>query len=245
MTTLTSNQTELTGTRVGKIVAQVPATARVFEKHQIDYCCQGNKTLGEACVARQLDPAQICRELDQVVAVPGTNTVPWSNQPLGELCDHIVARHHDYLREELPRLSGLIDKVVQAHGESHPELLTVKAQFRMLRAELEPHMAKEEQILFPAIRALEQANRSIGFPFGSLGNPIRCMEHEHAGSGEALSALRQLTNGYQPPLNACPTYRVMLDSLARLELDLHEHIHKENQILFPRAQDLERQLANR
>lgn len=234
-----SSHSELAGLPVGKIVAVTPATARVFEQYQIDYCCKGNKTLGEACHEKKLDPNLICAALEAAQSSDQISETNWAERGLGELCEHIVQRHHAFLREELPRVSGLIEKVVNAHGQKHVELAQVKSVFRMLRAELEPHMEKEEQILFPAVRILENSNRPTQFPFGTVCNPIRCLEHEHEGTGEALAKLRELTGGYTAPADACPTYRVMLDSLARLERDLHEHIFKENQILFPRAKQLE------
>jgi regulator of cell morphogenesis and NO signaling len=240
-------ETPLPQMSVGEIVARLPASARVFEKYRIDYCCQGNKPLGRACAEKEVDPEAVVRELSQIEsdsreASAATGEENWLETPLAELCDHIERRHQDYLRVELPRLTQLIDKVVAAHGASRPELAQVKSHFRLLRAELEPHMAKEEQVLFPAIRALEQSNRMLRLPFGSLANPIRCMIHEHEGAGDEMAKVRELTGDYTPPAGACPTYRVMLDSLAAFELDLHQHVHKENQILFPRAQALEDRL---
>ena len=152
-----------------------------------------------------------------------------------ELCDHIEQTHHAYLRTELPRLGQMIDKVVNAHGASHPKLHEVQRVFAALCAELEPHMFKEERILFPAIRQLEQSAATPSFPFGTVANPINVMEHEHDNAGAALSELRTLTADYVPPDDACNTYRAMLDGLRELETNMHQHVHKENNILFPRA----------
>lgn len=226
---------------VGTIVARQPETARVFEKYQLDYCCRGKRKLREACEENQIDLCQLLAELDQATSSPGDGPL-WIERTLSELCDHIEHRHHDYLREELPRIAGLIDKVINAHGASHPELTRVRDHFRLLRGELEPHMMKEERVLFPAIRQMESSQPRQVFPFGSMDNPIRCMVDEHEHAGEQLAILRELTSGYTPPDGACPTWKVMLDSLARLERDMHEHVHKENSILFPRAQDMERQI---
>lgn len=157
------------------------------------------------------------------------------DRSLTELCDHIEQTHHAYLKQELPRLTEMVAKVVDAHGESHPELVTVKEVFATLKAELEPHMFKEEQVLFPAFRQLEQSADDPSFPFGTVANPIRMMEQEHDDAGYALSRLHALTRDYQVPQEACNTYRAMLAGLRQLERDMHRHVHKENSILFPRA----------
>ncbi len=164
----------------------------------------------------------------------------WLTAPLTELCDHIEQTHHAFLHEQLPFITELLNKVVAAHGEHHPELADVRDTFRALREELEPHMFKEERILFPAIRKLETAGVPLSMPFGSVQNPIGVMEDEHAVAGEALRRMRMLTDDYQIPDDACGAYRGLLEILPRLESDLHEHIHKENNILFPRAIELER-----
>lgn len=231
---------------VGQVVAQHPALARTFESLRIDYCCGGTRSLEEVCRDRGLPVAQLLAQLD---ATAGSNAAAaetdWTQASLSALCDHIERTHHDYLRRELPRLSEIIAKVVKVHGQQHRELAQVEAAFHELRAELEPHMMKEERILFPAIRHLEAVGRVLHFPFGSLANPIRVMVGEHDNAGDALARLRALTGDFAVPRGACNTYRVMLDSLQRLEADMHLHVHKENNILFPRAVALERQLGDR
>ena len=227
-------------TSVGDWVARHPQTSRVFESLQIDYCCGGGKLLEQACRDRQLDPQQILLQLEQTIDGADEPTNDWLNAPLVELCDHIEQTHHAYLREELPRLTEMVAKVVAAHGENHPELATVQEVFNSLRAELEPHMFKEEQVLFPAIRQLEQSADDPSFPFGTVANPIRMMEQEHDDAGYALSRLHTLTRDYHIPEGACNTYRAMLAGLRHLEKDMHRHVHKENSILFPRAIELER-----
>jgi regulator of cell morphogenesis and NO signaling len=230
-------------TTVGQWVARRPQTSRVFEELQIDYCCGGDRSLGQACWERRIDPASVLVQLEQTgeLAVGdddwGRN---WNSAPLTDLCDHIEQTHHVYLRAELPRLTSLSAKVLAAHGQAHPELAEVQRTFAALRAELEPHMFKEERILFPAIRQLEQSNSPPQFPFGSVANPIRVMEHEHDNAGAALARIRRLTSDYRVPGDACNTYRVLLDGLAHLEADMHQHVHKENNILFPRAAQRER-----
>jgi regulator of cell morphogenesis and NO signaling len=186
-----------------------------------------------------LDAGRVLNELDQAPAVGADSVCDWSSAPLADLCDHIERTHHAFLREQLPRLGGWIDRVVAAHADRHPELADVRRAFHELRAELEPHMFKEEHILFPAIRALERAACPLAFPFGSVSNPIGVMEGEHDRAGALLARLREPAHGYQVPDDACGTYRALLDGLRRLEADLHVHIHKENNILFPRAAELE------
>lgn len=228
--------TEMRDALVGTIVADDPAVAGVFEKHQIDYCCRGKTTLSEACTLQGVSVEDVMAEIEAVHNAASTvDDADWNEASLAELADHIVDVHHRFLDSELPRVTGLIEKVCRAHGKKHSDLAKVQETFQRLREHLEFHMAKEENILFPAIKRLEAANRSVHFPFGSVNNPIRMMEHEHDDAGNSLRLLRELTDGYTPPRDACPTYRVMLESLERIERDLHLHIHKENNILFPRA----------
>jgi regulator of cell morphogenesis and NO signaling len=230
---------------VGKIVASHPYLAKIFEKYQIDYCCRGNARLSAACQEQRVDLQSVLNEIEQGLAKPSANAeADWNVALLNELADHIVQTHHRFLREELPRLTGLILKVRNAHGDKHGELKEVEQVFTAMRNELESHMVKEEQVLFPAVCAIELSPQPMSFPFGSVANPIRMMEHEHDDVGSALRKLRDLTSGYTPPKDACPTFRVMLESLATLERDLHLHIHKENNILFPRAQRLEKQASS-
>lgn len=233
-------------TTVAQWVAEYPQTADLFERLKIDYCCHGNVSLNMACANRKLDANSLVRDLLDLVSectnpssrTPTTST-NWLVAPLQELCDHIEQTHHVYLRDELPRLSERIEKIAAVHGEEHPELHRLAQVFLGLRAELEQHMMKEERILFPAIRQTENALTLPSFPFGTMANPIRMMEHEHENAGQALAQLREITNDYELPDDACNTYRATFDALQRLERDLHEHIHKENYILFPRAQKLE------
>ena len=231
-------------TMVGSLVADRPARARVFEPFGIDYCCGGKRTLGQACERAGID-------LDEVVAALAESDLAATNETergedwssLTELADHIVATHHVNLRRELPRLAAMLDEVVAAHGERHAELPDLRAAFIDLRNELEPHMEKEERILFPMIRELEQAASAPASHRGTVNHPIRVMEDEHRNAALALTRMRDLTGGYAPPDDACNTYRVLLDGLADLERDLHMHIHKENNILFPQAADAERRLT--
>lgn len=228
---------------LGQLVAQRPGAAAVLERAGIDYCCNGQRTLAEACREKGLDVQELLAALavaeEQAKQCESDQHVNWLERPLAELCDHIEQRHHAYLKGELPRLTELIAKVVVAHAHWHAELNDVQRVFAALRAELELHMMKEERVLFPAIRQLERTPGEAAFPFGSVANPIRVMEQEHDTTAHALRELRKLTGNFAAPQDACKAYRAMLDALQKLEVDLHLHIHKENNILFPRAIELE------
>lgn len=233
---------ELT-TTVGQWVARRPSTSRIFEHFGIDYCCAGNKTLARACAERHIDPRQVLARLEDEEQSSPAADANWLEAPLADLCDHIEVTHHAYLKTELPRLTEIVAKVVRVHGADHSELEGVQQALAELRAELEPHMFKEEQILFPAIRWLERSQAQPAFPFGTIANPIRMMELEHEGAGNALRQIREFTRDFEVPAGACNTYRAMLDGLHTLEQDMHVHVHKENSILFPRAVQLEATLS--
>lgn len=222
--------------RVASLVLDVPARARVFERFGIDYCCGGGVPLAEACAERGL----LLEEVVTALADPGpgdVDDVDWSSASVAELVDHIVESHHGYLRQELPLLSALADKVARAHGEAHPELYEVHATFVHVAAELTGHMAKEELVLFPACLGLAEGEEPAG-P-GSVAAPIQAMLHEHDEVAAGLRALRTLTGGYEAPAGACNSYRALLDRLETLERDTHRHVHEENNVLFPRALALE------
>ena len=221
---------------VGTLVREKPSRARVFESMKIDYCCGGKVSLSDACDRRNVDPIEVLERLRQCdTDRSDENVVDADAMSLTQLADHIEETHHAYLREELPRLDFMTEKVSRVHGAKEPRLLQVREAFVALQAELIPHMMKEEQVLFPMIRTLESRERSSDSPCDSIVNPIHQMEHEHDQAGESLAILREATDGFVPPPWACNTYRAMLDSLQQLEGDLHQHIHKENNVLFPRA----------
>ncbi|MCA9127146.1 MAG: iron-sulfur cluster repair di-iron protein [Planctomycetales bacterium] len=233
-------QTLNANTTVGDFVRENPNRARVFESLQIDYCCGGKVPLEQACKKQGLEPSAVLSQLEQCDQSGRSDSlVDADSMTLTELADHIEATHHAYLKEELPRLDFMTEKVAWVHGEHEPRLAQTRQAFLALKAELEPHMMKEERILFPIIRQLEQADGPLQFHCGSVANPIRQMEHEHDQAGGALGVLSESTDRYTPPEWACNTYRAMLDSLARLEADMHQHVHKENNVLFPKAIQLE------
>ncbi len=226
---------------VGDFVRQKPARARVFEALKIDYCCGGGKvSLRRACEKRGIDVDEVLQAITQTdVQAEADTLVDVNAMGLTELADHIEATHHAYLSEELPRLDFMTEKVSRVHGDKDARLYEMREAYVALKAELEPHMMKEEKILFPIVRQLEASAERPEFHCGSVANPIRQMEHEHDLAGNALAILSETTDGYTPPEWACNTYRAMLDSLARLQRDMHQHIHKENNVLFLKAIELE------
>ncbi len=221
---------------VGDFVRQRPARARVFESLKIDYCCGGKISLDRACEKRGINVDEVLEAISQNDAqADASMLVDVDTMKLTELADHIEATHHAYLREELPRLDFMTEKVSRVHGDKDERLFKMREAFVSLKAELEPHMMKEEKVLFPVVRQLEASNERNQNHCGSVANPIRQMEHEHDQASNALAILNGSTDGYTPPEWACNTYRAMLDSLSRLEADMHQHIHKENNVLFPKA----------
>ena len=232
-------------TSVGALVAERPSRSRVFESLGIDYCCGGKKSLADVCRAKGLDPASVIALLAAAEPAPADETgTDWATAGLAQLCDHIEQTHHAYLKRELPRMGTIVRKVAAVHGEHHFELREINKLFMGLSAEMTQHMMKEEHILFPMIRRLETAKTRPSFHCGSVGNPIRVMEHEHDSADNATVRIRQLTGDYAMPPDGCESYRAMLDGLSHMETDLHQHIHKENNILFPRAIALESRLGS-
>ncbi|MCH8145771.1 MAG: iron-sulfur cluster repair di-iron protein [Gemmatimonadetes bacterium] len=231
---------------VGQMVVERPQRSRVFDRLHIDYCCGGKRTLEEACAKRGLDLKAVLAELEafDAEAEAQGDAVRPANLTMTELADDIERTHHAYLREELPRLGDLVKKVSAVHGQAHPWLSGLTSVYAELVAELEPHMLKEEQILFPLIRELDQATTAPSFHCGSVGNPIRMMEMEHQNAGAALDRIREMTTDYEIPEGACNSFRAMLSGLEHLEADLHLHIHKENEILFPKASEMEAKLGS-
>lgn len=229
---------------VGSLAAEVPGATREFEKLGIDYCCGGNRTLGEACAQAKVPLDQALSRLQGGLTAPRPEADrDWTSAPLANLIAHIKSAHHAYIRAESPRIEALAGKVFGAHGKNHPELLEVQNLFSGLAEELHVHLMKEEQILFPFIIRLEEA-AIAGEPappamFGTVVNPVRMMMQEHDGTGYALKRLRQIAKDYAVPADACISYTTLYDALKAFEADIHQHIHLENNILFPRAVALE------
>jgi regulator of cell morphogenesis and NO signaling len=229
---------------VGDIAAQVPGATREFEKLGIDYCCGGGRTLQDVCAGASLPIDEVLTRLQASLAAPQTGeNRDWQGAMLADLIDHICRTHHVFVREECPRIEGLAAKVVGIHGTRHPELAKVQEVFSALAEELHIHLMKEEQILFPYIRRMEESSiAGEAAPpscFGTVTNPVRMMMQEHDGAGEALRALRSITSDYAVPEDACISYRSLYEALQGFEADLQQHIHLENNILFPRAVAME------
>jgi len=226
---------------VRELAAVNPSAARIFERFGIDYCCGGEKSLAEACTAAGVNVDEVQTALEK--PVPEAKERDWQKAPLAELVAHIVRKHHQFTREEIARLTPLIAKVEGVHGQNHPELSKVQTLFRALAQEMTMHMMKEEHMLFPYIEQLEEAVNRGAQPappmFGTVENPVRMMMMEHDSSGEALRRIRELTGGYTAPTDACVSYQTLYQALLEFEADLHQHIHLENNILFPRAVALE------
>ncbi len=228
-------------TTLGALVTANPAVAPVLERLGLDYCCGGQRPLREAAAELGLDEAAVLDALAQVGAVPAT--VEWANLGPAELVDHLERTHHVWLREAFARLEPLAVKVESVHGGHHPELHDVRRLVAELRADLEPHMLKEERVLFPMIRTLDEATEAPSFHCGSLRNPISVMTVEHEQTGELLAALNVATGGYVAPADGCASYHALYNGLAELEADTHLHIHKENNVLFPAVLAAEGALA--
>jgi len=219
---------DLTST-LGDLVTEDPRRARILEGYGLDYCCGGQRSLAAASADKGLDAAGVALALD----LPQPEAAPqWQALGLAALADHVEAVHHKYLWDELDRLRGLAEKVANVHGERHPELASVRDDYSAAADDLAPHLMKEERILFPAIRALD-ASGSSGF--GDIGAPIAMMMAEHDVAGELFERMRETTGGYVVPADGCESYRQLMLGLGAMEADLHEHIHKENNVLFPRA----------
>ena len=215
--------------------------SNVFEELGIDACCGGAKSLAEACREKGLDPQTVLDRLhtEDAAADSAAQEKDWSQAGLTELATHIEETHHTYLKKALPRLSALIAKVEAAHAARHPELLQLGKAFALLRADLEPHMMKEEQVLFPMVRKLDSRTGGSGVSGGMLQGPVRVMRMEHQRVERLQDEIRSLTQNFTFPEDGCQTYRLMLDELKILDEDLQVHIYKENEILFARLPGVE------
>ena len=233
-------------TTIKSIVTSDYRAAAVFEKYSLDFCCKGGITVDQACSERNVDSALVYADLTQLAKESRGDGPQFSEWPMDELIDHIVNVHHRYVLESIPFVFAHTRKVAAVHGNHHPGVVAIARQFETVAGDLTGHMMKEEQMLFPYIKALVKAKRErISFtppPFGTAQNPIRMMEAEHRAAGDELFAIRSLSDNYVPPEDACTTYRVSFKELQQFEQDLHQHVHLENNILFPKAIALEQEL---
>lgn len=221
----------------------IPGATRVFEGLKIDYCCGGERTLEAACEIAGVETKAVCHLLEEANRAEVSSGFDFQTASMTELIQYIVEKHHEFTKAEMVRLDALIDKVCSAHAMNHPELLRVKNLFQILCEDLGPHMLKEERMLFPYIIKLEEAalqkEMSPASPFGTVKNPVRMMMLEHETAGELLRELRETSSQYSVPADGCISYRTLYEALEVFEQDLHQHIHLENNILFPRAVEME------
>ncbi len=231
---------------IGELVSQDWRRAEVFKKYGIDYCCGGKRTVVEACEKKGIEPSVIEVELEQIASKPSDKRNDYSRWELDFLADYIVNNHHRYVTEAIPFIDELSKKVARVHGDNHKELIEIEGNAQAVINELTMHMPKEERILFPYIKEMVQAKRQniplAPPPFGTIANPIRMMEAEHTSAGGAMEAIEKLSNNFTPPVDACMSYRVLFAKLQEFQQDLHQHIHLENNILFPKAIQLEAEL---
>ncbi|MFA7493957.1 MAG: iron-sulfur cluster repair di-iron protein [Proteiniphilum sp.] len=231
---------------VAKVVAENYKAASIFKKYNIDFCCNGNRTIADACGKKQIDEERLINELSETINTKESGDIDVKSFPLDLLTDYIEKTHHRYVEKKIPEITPFLQKVVRVHSDNHPELTVVEHLFFDSAQDLSAHMKKEELMLFPYIHQLVKAQLANGKKpqtvIGSAAAYIDQMEQEHATEGERFRQISELTNNYTPPEDACNTYRVTLSLLKEFEEDLHRHIHLENNILFPRSIELEQQL---
>ncbi len=229
---------------IGEIVAEDYRKAEVFKKYGLDFCCGGGKSVETACQEKDLSFEDLVKDLQAKDDGLVDLSVDFNNMDLDLLVDHILKTHHTYVKENIPLIMEFCQKVAKVHGATSPEVIEINRIFINLGEELGMHMHKEEFILFPFIVQIAEADRSgnpiPAPPFGSIANPINMMEHEHINAGDAIEKIKTLSNNYSPPDYACSTYRVLYAKLMEFEEDLNRHIHLENNILFPKARQMEK-----
>ncbi|HKW01985.1 MAG TPA: iron-sulfur cluster repair di-iron protein [Vicinamibacterales bacterium] len=247
MKTTTPSLPQLPDMTLADIVTGDARTAVVFERSGLDYCCHGHQTLREAATDRGVPLSELVDQLASLGPRPDAAGAPAATNDLAALANYVVDRHHRYVRETIPTISAWLEKLVARHSTRHAELAAIQLAFEELASELLSHMSKEEHLLFPYISALAAAEKAgaplPSSPFGTILNPIRVMEEDHRDAGDHMSRIRLWSQSYDPPPDACRTYRLCYDALAHFEADLHQHVHLENHVLFPRAIALERALS--
>ena len=240
------SQMNISQQTVGSLVAKDFRRATVFKKHGIDFCCAGGQTLEIACKKRGVSVDDVLIEFEVAEKGRAGEAIQPDKLDLGVLADYIVNHHHKYVRESIPGLQEMTEKVARVHGAANPEVVSIANYFKEIALELEQHMVKEEDILFPYVKEIEEDERSgqsrTSPMFGRVWKPIRMLEQEHESAGSLMRVIRKLSNDYSPPENACNTYRAAFALLKEFEDDLHEHIHLENNILFPKAIEMEERI---
>ena len=229
----------LSSLSLAQIVNSNHQAASIFEKYHLDFCCKGKRSLEQACTEQQLSVSEVTEDLENVFTKGNTSTIDFEKMNLTQLADYILQTHHAYVKNEMPQIQAYLEKVSSKHGERHTELYKIFQTFNAVKEEMEGHMKKEELILFPRIKELqkladnENANLQLNITY--LQSPITVMEQEHDHAGSLLNDIRILSNDYAAPQDACTTYRLSFAALKAFELDLHQHVHLENNILFPKA----------
>ena len=240
---------EISEKSVGEIVATHYKTAAIFRQYNIDFCCNGGQTLSEVCAARHLKMEDLISQLEKVIDVHPDPVMDFNQWPLDLLTDYIEKKHHRYVENQVREIRPYLDKICRVHGDKHPELIEISELFEQSAGELARHMKKEELMLFPSIRLLvrgkESGNDYSSPRLGSVRNPIKMMMDEHDLEGARFKKIEKLSDHYTPPQDACNTYRLTLSLLKEFEDDLHIHIHLENNILFPKAVELEQRLIEK
>lgn len=232
---------ELMTKSLAQIVSTNHRAASVFEKYHLDFCCKGKRTLQQACMEKDLKIEEVVADLKTTEQSNDQGTMDYDKLSLARLSEYIVMTHHSYVKKEMPQILAYLQKVASKHGERHPEILKVLALFAAVKEEMELHMQKEEQILFPRIQEMEKwvaEGTEIRINHNYLQSPINMMEQEHDHAGTLLSEINKLTNNYTPPADACTTFKLSFAALQAFEMDLHQHVHLENNILFPKALQL-------
>jgi regulator of cell morphogenesis and NO signaling len=231
--------TSLTSLTLAQIVNNNHHAASIFEKYHLDFCCKGRRSLEQACSEQQLQVSQVVEDLETIFAKDNNVSLDFDKMDLAQLCDYIVQTHHAYVKNEMPQIYAYLHKVASKHGDRHPELYKIFEIFAAVKEEMEGHMKKEELILFPRIKELQKLsnndNANFQLSITYLQSPITVMEQEHDHAGNMMNDIRILTANYVPPQDACTTYRLSFASLQAFEIDLHQHVHLENNILFPKA----------
>ena len=232
---------------IAEIVAEDYRTAKIFESFKIDFCCNGHKNFKEVVDKKNIDTEKLTAELNSVKSQANTGSMDFNSLPLDLLADYVEKKHHRYIEERAPELKQYLAKLCSVHGENHPELLKITEEFNESAGELAMHMKKEELILFPFIRKMAAAKHKkekVSSPqFGSVENPIQAMMKEHDTEGERFKKIAELTDNYTTPADGCNTYRLTYSLLKEFQDDLHLHIHLENNILFPKSLEMEKEFA--
>ncbi|EOR96453.1 Nitric oxide-dependent regulator DnrN or NorA [Arcticibacter svalbardensis MN12-7] len=241
---ISKNDSEQKEETIGEIVAKDYRKAQVFKKLGIDFCCGGKKTVSQVCDKKGLDKDDVKEELAKLDGQQGNPSQDYQKWDLDFLSDYIINTHHKYVKDTIPFLSEIAQKVASVHGANHPEVIRIAEVFAAVASDLSLHLQKEEKILFPYVKSLVLAEKQgTALPessFGEVGNPIEVMEAEHEHVGEDLGEINELTNNYTVPQDACTSYRILYRTLEEFENDLHQHVHLENNILFPKAIELEK-----